>query len=289
MELNFGSELQTIQFMGRVTTFRPFGTADIHLSPNTVLEYRYATSEPNSRLEKGFDSGAGGWERIGAAGQHGGVRDDGGARASSGAFAVAPRRRNNSPDCRYTRDRVSDPALTGVGEFTTDNGNVLPDLYSGTFTYQGNDFHTQGASTGVAAPADLENDGHNGLRIRRSAGFGHAEREPGERVAVEFGAKAAKCGGESYRHGAEVEDSLDGVVSLDQRGGSHSGGYVQRVGGASRSLFESVLPASAFPEPDSSPATSKPSSICAICWRRDMSPSSDMTGTPFIWCSRHGR
>jgi hypothetical protein len=43
----------------------------------------------------------------------------------------------------YT-DRISDPALIGVGEFSTDNGNVLPDLNSGTFTYQGNDFHTQG-------------------------------------------------------------------------------------------------------------------------------------------------
>jgi hypothetical protein len=41
-------------------------------------------------------------------------------------------------------DRVSDPALTGVGEFSTDNGNVLPDLYSGTFTYQGSNFHTEG-------------------------------------------------------------------------------------------------------------------------------------------------
>jgi hypothetical protein len=41
-------------------------------------------------------------------------------------------------------DRISDPALTGVGEFSTDNGNVLPDMYSGTFTYQGNDFRAQG-------------------------------------------------------------------------------------------------------------------------------------------------
>ena len=56
LELRFGSELQTIQFLGRVTAFRPFGSADLHLSPNTVLEYRYATSEPDSRLEKGFDS-----------------------------------------------------------------------------------------------------------------------------------------------------------------------------------------------------------------------------------------
>src|ERR1700730_1593396 len=55
-ELKFGSELQTIQFLGRVTAFRPYGSADLHLSPNTVLEYDYATSLPNTRSEKGFDS-----------------------------------------------------------------------------------------------------------------------------------------------------------------------------------------------------------------------------------------
>ena len=144
MELNFGSELQTIQFMGRVTTFRPFGTADIHLSPNTVLEYRYATSEPNSRLEKGFD----------LAPEDG---NEAAPRVSMVSYATTVEHahhqelslshrfgRNNVQIAVYT-DRISDPALTGVGEFTTDNGNVLPDLYSGTFTYQGNDFHTQGA------------------------------------------------------------------------------------------------------------------------------------------------
>ena len=41
-------------------------------------------------------------------------------------------------------DRVVDPALTGVGEFSTDNGGVLPDIYSGTFTYQGSDLKTEG-------------------------------------------------------------------------------------------------------------------------------------------------
>jgi hypothetical protein len=34
-------------------------------------------------------------------------------------------------------DRVSDPALSGVGEFTTDNGTVLPDVYSGTGFFPG--------------------------------------------------------------------------------------------------------------------------------------------------------
>src|SRR5207245_9578535 len=56
LELKFGSELQTIQFLGHVTAFRPYGTADLHLSPNTVLEYDYATSLPDSRREMGFDT-----------------------------------------------------------------------------------------------------------------------------------------------------------------------------------------------------------------------------------------
>ena len=143
LEFKFGSELQTIQFMGRVTTFRPFGTADLHLSPNTVLEYGYATSEPNNRMGKGFDSDP---EDPNESAPH----------VTMTAYATTVEHahhqelslshrigKNNLQVAAYT-DRVSDPALIGVGEFTTDNGNVLPDLYSGTFTYQGSDFHTQG-------------------------------------------------------------------------------------------------------------------------------------------------
>ena len=90
VELKFGSELQTIQFMGRVTTFRPFGTADLHLSPNTVLEYRYATSEPDIRMDKGFDSAPADINESAAAHQHGWILDHRGTCASSGAFALAP-------------------------------------------------------------------------------------------------------------------------------------------------------------------------------------------------------
>src|SRR5258708_18316672 len=56
LELKFGSELQTIQFMGKVTAFRPFGSVAAHLSPDTVVEYRYATSRPDRRTEKGFET-----------------------------------------------------------------------------------------------------------------------------------------------------------------------------------------------------------------------------------------
>ena len=41
LELNYGSELQTIQFVGTATAFRPFGSADLHLGKNTIVEYRY--------------------------------------------------------------------------------------------------------------------------------------------------------------------------------------------------------------------------------------------------------
>ena len=51
LEMKLGSELQTIQFMGRVNAFKPFGSVDLHLTPNTVLEYQYASSVPNMGLE----------------------------------------------------------------------------------------------------------------------------------------------------------------------------------------------------------------------------------------------
>ncbi len=144
MEVKFGSELESIQFMGRVTTFRPFGEADFHLSPNTVLEYAYTTSEPDSRLEKGFDS-----VPVDP--------DESTPRVSMTAYSptvehahhheVSVSRRIGKTNLQLAAyaDRVSDPALNGVGEFTTDNGTVLPDVYSGTFTYQGSTFHTEGA------------------------------------------------------------------------------------------------------------------------------------------------
>jgi len=143
LELKFGSELQTIQFMGRVTTFRPFGTADFHLSPDTMLEYGYATSEPDNRLDKGFDSAPAdsneSGPRVSMTGYLPTVE-----HAHHQELSLSHRiGKNNLQVAAYT-DRISDPALTGIGEFTTDNGNVLPDLYSGTFTYRGNDFHTRG-------------------------------------------------------------------------------------------------------------------------------------------------
>ena len=56
IDLTYGADLQSMEFANRVTALRPHGSVDVHLSPNMVVEYRYATSEPDTRAAKGFDT-----------------------------------------------------------------------------------------------------------------------------------------------------------------------------------------------------------------------------------------
>src|SRR5713226_1631441 len=112
LELHFGSELQTIQFLGRVTAFRPFGSADLHLSPHTVVEYRYTTSEPDGRLEKGFDSAPADLSesgpRVSMAGFSSTLE-----RAHHHELSLSHRIGETSVQVAMYTDRVADPALTG--------------------------------------------------------------------------------------------------------------------------------------------------------------------------------
>jgi hypothetical protein len=166
VEFHFGSELQTIQFLGRVTAFRPFGSADVHLSPDTVVEYRYATSEPNDRLEQGFDTAPADLSesgpRMSMVGYSSALE-----HPHHHELSLSHRVGKTSLQAAVFYDRVVDPALTGVGEFGTDNGSVLPDIYSGTFTYQGSDLKTEGVrfvvqhklTDNIAATMDFEYGG----------------------------------------------------------------------------------------------------------------------------------
>jgi hypothetical protein len=143
VELHFGSELQSIQFLGHVTAFRPFGSMDVHVSPDTVVEYRYATSEPNDRLDKGFDTAPADLSesgpRLSMVGYSSALE-----HPHHHELSISHRMGKTSLQAAVFYDRVADPALTGVGEFGTDNGTVLPDVYSGTFSYQGSDLKTEG-------------------------------------------------------------------------------------------------------------------------------------------------
>jgi hypothetical protein len=143
LELKFGSELQTVQFMGRFTAFRPFGTADLHLSPDTVLEYRFASSRPIDAITREGDI-------------EGSDLSQSGPRVSMASFSPALERarhqevslsrrigKNNMQVAYYT-DRVKNTVLTGVGMATAEGGELLPDVDSGTFSYQGTTLDTSG-------------------------------------------------------------------------------------------------------------------------------------------------
>src|SRR2546423_8160113 len=47
IDLNYGAEVQAIQFARRGTSVRPFGSVDVHLSPKIGVEHPLATSEPD--------------------------------------------------------------------------------------------------------------------------------------------------------------------------------------------------------------------------------------------------
>jgi hypothetical protein len=143
LELRFGSELQTIQFMGRVTAFRPFGSADLHLSPNTVLEYRYATSQPDSRMEKGFDAAPADLSESGPHVSMAGFTSTL-ERAHHHEVSLSHREGKTNLQIAMYSDRISDPALTGVGDASADSADVLPDLFSETFTYRGKKLDANG-------------------------------------------------------------------------------------------------------------------------------------------------
>jgi Carboxypeptidase regulatory-like domain len=143
LELKFGSELQTIQFLGHVNAFRPYGSADLHLSPNTVLEYEYTTSRPDMRTEKGFDSSPADLSesnpRVAVLGYAPQVE-----RAHHQELSLSRRVGNTNLQVAAFYDRVGDTVLIGTGEVTAAGGYLLPDVTSGTFSYAGKNLDTNG-------------------------------------------------------------------------------------------------------------------------------------------------
>jgi len=143
LELKFGSELQTVQFLGRLNAFRPYASFDMHLSPNTVVEYDYSTSRPDTRTEKGFDSAPADLSesnpRVSLLNFSPRIES-----AHHQEVSLSQRVGKNSFQIAMFSDRITDPSLTGVGDVTTVNGFLLPDLASGTFSYAGRNLDTNG-------------------------------------------------------------------------------------------------------------------------------------------------
>jgi hypothetical protein len=145
IDLDYGAEMDALQFARRVTAVRPFGSVDVHLSPNMLVEYRYATSEPDPRAEKGFATAP---ADLSESGPRMTLAD--GApdleRAQHQEVSVSRRLGKNNVQVAYYVDQVHNIVLTGAGNPDPSfySGDVLPDIYSGTFSYNGGEMSTAG-------------------------------------------------------------------------------------------------------------------------------------------------
>jgi hypothetical protein len=143
IDLDYGADLQAVEFSKRVTAFRPFGSVDVHLSPNTVVEYRYATSLPDTRSTKGFDSAPADLSESGPRmSLAGGLPEI--ERAQHQEISVSRRLGDTSVQVAYYSDKIHNFVLTGAGDPSSYSDNVLPDVYSGTFSYSGGVLNTTG-------------------------------------------------------------------------------------------------------------------------------------------------
>ena len=168
LELKFGSELQTVQFMGRFTAFRPFGTADLHVSPNTVLEYRFASSRPSDAMTEDGEIES---SDLGQSGPRVSIASFSPAleRARHHEVSLSHRIGKNNMQVAFYSDRVRNTVLTGVGMATAEGGELLPDVDSGTFSYQGTNLDTNGRAGCAAAETHVRPDRDFGLWLRRGA------------------------------------------------------------------------------------------------------------------------
>lgn len=143
VELGYGADLQAVEFARRVMAIRPFGSVDVHLSPDMVLEYRYATSGPDPRLEKGFDSAPADLSESGPRmALAGGVPEI--ERARHQEISLSRHFGQTNVQVAYYADLINDMVLTGAGDPSSYSDNVLPDVYSGTFSYGGGSLNTTG-------------------------------------------------------------------------------------------------------------------------------------------------
>jgi hypothetical protein len=107
------------------------------------VEYQYASSMPDARAEKGFDTAPADLSesepKVTLAGFRAGVQ-----RAHHQEVSVSRRAGRTNIQMAAFFDRISNPALTGVGDVSVEGGEVLPDVYSSSFSYQGRDIDTSG-------------------------------------------------------------------------------------------------------------------------------------------------
>lgn len=144
VELQYGAAVQSLEFARRVTALRPYGAVMIHLSPDLVVAYRYTTAEPDTRGAKGFDSAPADLSESGP--RMALINGEPELEHAQHQEVSASRRfGKTSVQVACYLDRFRNVVLTGAGDASAFSDDVLPDVYSGTFSYAYNGtFNTTG-------------------------------------------------------------------------------------------------------------------------------------------------
>jgi hypothetical protein len=143
LELRAGTEYQMVQFLSRASALKPFASMAAHLSPDSVVEYRYASAEPNMGASRGFDASVGDVLESGpriSMTHRGAVLE----RARHQELAISHRHRKTSVQLAGYSDSIRNTALTGAGDLNGPLAGLLPDPYSETFTYNAGQLRTDG-------------------------------------------------------------------------------------------------------------------------------------------------
>jgi len=134
IDLQYGAAIQSLEFAKRVMALRPYGAVTVHVSPNFIVEYRYATSEPNTRAGKGFDTAPADLTetnpRMALSNGEPNIE-----RAQHQEISVSRRFGKTSLQMAGYADHVRNAVLIGAGDPSGYSDDVLPDVYSGTFSY----------------------------------------------------------------------------------------------------------------------------------------------------------
>ena len=143
VDLSYGSEVQGVQFIRHISGVRPFATAGVHLGKNMMVEYRYATAEPASAFDRALDNGGDDssvpMPRLSVVGYAPALERD-----RHQEIAVSRKHRDTKFQAAFFFDRVSNLALTGSGDVSSIASDVIPDVSSDTFTFNGGTLDTRG-------------------------------------------------------------------------------------------------------------------------------------------------
>src|SRR3954468_4367457 len=142
IDLNYGSEVQGVQFIRHISGVRPFASAALHLGKSTLLEYRYATAEPASPFDHAIEDGDSGSvpsPRLSVVAMAPALERD-----RHQEIALSQKHGDTKFQAAVFFDRVSNIALTGSGDVSAIESDVIPDFSSDTFTFNGGNLDTRG-------------------------------------------------------------------------------------------------------------------------------------------------